>query len=141
MPLSRQTLTDATIEVSNGQTIMKFTKIMKEEGEIEIKVGENKFLWAYGSSSTLGYHPERASYVQNLSTGSYEVSDSSDRAAWLAHGIMAFMAWGVLVPFAVQSSLLRDLLPKGPIWFYLHLLMNTTLIIQLNTTAIAKYFI
>ncbi|KAL3802987.1 hypothetical protein HJC23_011610 [Cyclotella cryptica] len=120
MPRSRQTLTDATVEVSNGQTIMKFTKIMNEEGEIEIKAGENKFLWAYGSSATLGYHPARASYIMNLSTGSSEGSVSSDKTAWLAHGIMAFMAWGVLVPFAVQSSLFRDLLPKGPIWFHIH---------------------
>ncbi|KAL7518721.1 hypothetical protein ACHAWX_003532 [Stephanocyclus meneghinianus] len=124
MPLSQQTLTDATIEVSNGQTIMKFTKVMKEDGEIEIKGGDNTFLWAYGSSNTLGYHPAKSSYNLNLFTGSSEVSDSSDRAAWLAHGIMAFMAWGVLVPFAVQSSLLRDLLPKGPLWFHLHRAFN-----------------
>lgn len=52
MPLSQQTLTDATIEVSNGQTIMKFTKVMKEDGEIEINGGDNTFLWAYGSSNT-----------------------------------------------------------------------------------------
>jgi len=44
----------------------------------------------------------------------------------LAHGIMAFLAWGVFVPFAVQSSLLRSLLPEGPLWFNLHRAFNTT---------------
>ena len=39
---------------------------------------------------------------------------------------MAFLAWGVLVPFAVQSSLLRSLLPDGPIWFNLHRAFNTS---------------
>ena len=32
---------------------------------------------------------------------------------------MAFLAWGVFAPFAVQSSLLRTLLPDG-LWFNLH---------------------
>lgn len=39
---------------------------------------------------------------------------------------MAFLAWGVFVPFAVQSSLLRSLLPEGPLWFNLHRAFNTT---------------
>ena len=46
-------------------------------------------------------------------------------SAWLAHGILAFFAWGVLVPLAVNSSLFRDLLPKGPLWFNLHRAFNT----------------
>ena len=46
-------------------------------------------------------------------------------SAWLAHGILAFSAWGVLVPLAVNSALFRDLLPKGPLWFNLHRAFNT----------------
>jgi hypothetical protein len=61
-------------------------------------------------------------------------------SAWLAHGIMAFIAWGVLVPLAVQSSMFRTLLPKdkspmsrrisvlptgkATLWFTLHRAFN-----------------
>ena len=39
---------------------------------------------------------------------------------WLAHGVLAFLAWGVLFPCSVNASLLRDVLPKGPLWFNFH---------------------
>ena len=126
MPDSAQTLTDASVEVVDGQTIMKFTKIMKETNEIEIKPDANTFLWAYGSSNTLGYHSARSPFDLNLSSGLATEVVVPNYSAWLAHGIMAFLAWGVLVPFAVNSSLFRGLLPNGPLWFNLHRAFNTT---------------
>ena len=126
MPESDQTLIDASIEVNDGQTIMKFTKIMKESGEIEITPRGNIFLWAYGSSEVLGYHNERSIFDLNLSSGFTEVVKARNMSAWLAHGILAFLAWGVLVPSAVNSSLFRDLLPKGTLWFSLHRAFNIT---------------
>lgn len=125
MPESQQTLQDASIEVSEGQTIMKFTKLMKEPGEIEILAGDNNnFLGAYGRDEVLATHIARQSVVLNLSSGASEDVSIPNKAAWLAHGIMAFLSWGVFVPFAVQSSLLRDLLPKGPMWIKLHKAFN-----------------
>jgi hypothetical protein len=109
---------------------MKFTKLMKETEEIEITADANVFLWAHGSSATLGYHPgdARSSFDLNLSSGlAAEVSVSvPNMSAWLAHGVLAFIAWGVLVPFAVNSSLFRDLLPKRLPWFNVHQAFNTT---------------
>ena len=71
MPDSAQTLTNASVEVIDGRTIMKFTKLMKETDEIEITTDANVFLWAHGSSATLGYHPgdARSSFDLNLSSG------------------------------------------------------------------------
>jgi hypothetical protein len=125
MPENAQTLTDASVEVNDGQTIMKFTKVMKEAGEIEITPRENIFLWAYGSSDVLGYHLGRSRFDLNLSSGFVEEVKVPNMSAWLAHGILAFSAWGVLVPLAVNSALFRDLLPKGPLWFNLHRAFNT----------------
>ena len=119
MPDVQQTLTDATIQVTDGQTIMEFTKIMAEPNEIEITTGDNDFLWAYGSSPTLGYHASRESFVQNLSTGAATVIVAPNKAAWLAHGVMAFLAWGMLSPFAVEASLFRKYFGT-PLWFNLH---------------------
>ena len=44
MPPEEQTLTDATVEYKDGQTVMKFTKIMKEPNQIEIGMGNNVML-------------------------------------------------------------------------------------------------
>jgi hypothetical protein len=40
MPDEQQTLIDATVAVSNGQTTMEFTKTMSEPNEIKITTGE-----------------------------------------------------------------------------------------------------
>lgn len=142
MPQSQQTLSNASVQVTNGQTIMKFTKIMAEPNEIQITTGDNDFLWAYGSSPTLGYHAARGSYVQNLSTGASAVTTTPNKAAWLAHGIMAFLAWGVFSPFAVNFSIFRSLLPKGSMWFQLHRVLNSAayaLTIAAFAVAVAYY--
>lgn len=64
MDESRQTLTDANIEIVDGQTIMTFTKMLKEEGEIEIFAGVNTFLWAHGSDTESTYHGTNKSPFQ-----------------------------------------------------------------------------
>jgi len=68
MPEHKQTLINASLEVDNdGRTLMKFTKIMKEEGGIEIKHGGEIFLlYARGMSTNLGYHAERSSVKLTL---------------------------------------------------------------------------
>jgi len=125
MPTEEQTLTDATVEFKDGQTVMKFTKIMKEPNQIEINMGSNNMLWAYGYSPTIGIHANKMGFVVNLSSGVSEEQVIPNMSAWLAHGVLAFIAWGVLVPTAVQSSIMRSLF-KGPMWFQLHRIFNTT---------------
>ena len=69
MSPEEQTLTDADVEFIGGQTAMKFTKLMKEEGEIEITTGVNKMLWANGGdTTTIGYHgpTNRSPFSLNL---------------------------------------------------------------------------
>ena len=104
MPDSAQTLTDASVKVVDRQTLMKFTKIVKETNEIA-----NTFLWAYGLGNTLRFHSTRSPFDLNLSSGLATEVVVPNYSAWLAHGIMAFLAWGVL--------LFRDRFPKGPLWF------------------------
>ena len=126
MSEDQQTLINPSVEVKNGQTIMKFTKIMKEAGEIEISTTDNTFLWAHGTANFLSMHDEQGAFELNLSSGISEELIPLNKSVWLAHGIIAFLAWGVLIPFAVQASLLRDLLPKGPLWIKLHKVFNAT---------------
>ena len=67
MEEEKQTLKDANIELIDGQTVMSFTKILKEEGEIEILTGHNIFLWAHGIDAANPYHgSNRNSFELNL---------------------------------------------------------------------------
>ena len=75
MPESQQTLTNTSVEVKDGQTIMKFTKIMKEAGEIEISPTDNTFIWAYGNAPALAYHASRATLNLSMSSSSEVMSD------------------------------------------------------------------
>lgn len=125
MPPEEQTLTDATVEYKDGQTVMKFTKIMKEPNQIEIGMGNNAMLGAYGSFPIIGYHTKKLSFSIDLSSGAAEEKAIPFMTAWRAHGIIAFIAWGVLVPTAVQSAIMRSLF-KGPLWFKLHQYINAT---------------
>ena len=61
MEKRRQTLIDASVKYDDADdvTVLKFTKIMKEEGEVEIKPGKNTFLYAKGIFEDLNYHQER----------------------------------------------------------------------------------
>jgi len=74
MENEKQTLTDASIEVVDDQTIMKFTKLIKELDEVEISTEGNDFLWAHGYGTTLGYHQSRSPFKINL----LEISDDVD---------------------------------------------------------------
>ena len=125
MPESEHTLVDASVAVIDGQTIMKFTKTMKETGQKEITFGENNILWAYGTSDALGNHRFRSQFVLNLSSGLSEEVKVPNMKVWLAHGGMAFLAWGVLLPISVNASLFRDLRLIGSLWFKCHQAFNT----------------
>lgn len=123
MPPEEQTLTDATVEYIDGQTVMKFTKKLKEPNHVEIGMGNNIMLGAYGFTPTIGYHTRKMTFFVDLSSGVTEEKAIPFMSAWLAHGIIAFIAWGVLVPTAVQSAIMRSLF-KGPMWFKLHQYIN-----------------
>jgi len=72
MAEEKQTLIDPSIIQEDGKTILEFSKLLVEEGEIPIlEEGENAFLHARGSGSSLGYHgPSRSSFAVDFSAGS-----------------------------------------------------------------------
>jgi len=68
MERQRQTLIDASVNYYDADdvTVLKFTKIMKEDGEVEIKPGKNTFLYAKGIFEDLNYHQERDLFELNI---------------------------------------------------------------------------
>jgi hypothetical protein len=50
---------------------------------------------------------------------------SSIRQLWIWHGVLMAISWGILVPLAIGSSLLRDTLNLPPgVWLMMHISLN-----------------
>jgi len=150
MPEERQTLVNATIVQEGGQTILFFTKFLIEDGEHPIRnEGLNTFLFAYGASNTFGQHAVRGGFElepsqcvqildgEDITPGRESsiviASSNLNRSLWVAHGVLASLAWAILVPLAVGASLIRGLLeymglPKTA-WFQIHRALNSTAVI------------
>ncbi len=161
---------ESSIDFIGGRTVMDFTIAFGDwRGDENMGIllnGPASFIWAHGrdGESELKYHgPDNKSTftVTNLldsqsidadsssssseenghSSQSMSRTTKSTKSAWIAHGIMAFLAFGLFVPTAISSALLRNCtLPPfcGPrmedirkkvltkYWLYVHMIFNTT---------------
>ena len=48
------TLTNASIEQTESETVLKFTKPLVEEGELSVYNGSNTIIWAVGTANAWG---------------------------------------------------------------------------------------
>ena len=121
-PTDQQTLLDGNIVQNDTHTVLTFTKLLSEPGEIEIiPNGPNFFLVSAGSSNELNIHTQRAAAQVILSPCTPEsggaagaavaIGDARRQSHYKAHGWMAAIAWGILVPLAISNSLCRHLIP------------------------------
>ena len=162
---------ESSIDYIGGRTVMDFTIAFGDwRGDENLGIRLNSpssFLWAHGSDgeTELNYHgPNNKSTftINNLLESSSEENSSSSsngeeegqnpqsmsrtskstKSAWLAHGILAFLAFGIFVPTAISSALLRNCtLPNSfcgirleemrnkvltKYWLYIHMGFNTT---------------
>ncbi|KAL7553069.1 hypothetical protein ACHAWF_016315 [Thalassiosira exigua] len=80
MPEGKQTLTDASVVQLNGNTVLEFSKLLMEEGEVSIWEDESVFLYARGEDGggSFGRHAERSSF--ELSFESAAIADSAPAA-------------------------------------------------------------
>jgi hypothetical protein len=62
--------------------------------------------------------------------GNEDATENNYKKHWAAHGICASIAWAILVPLAISSSMLRKALVKAGysegFWFQLHRALNLT---------------
>ena len=121
MPTEQQTLIDTSIEQNeDGATVLSFTKILNEPGEIVINLeDENTFLSAWGNNNNLGIHAARGSYT--LEGGELETRKQN---LWIVHGWLAAFAWAFLCPLAIVSSVFRQFFCIDGLWFQLHRALN-----------------
>ena len=123
----------ASIDFVEGRTVMDFTISFEDWGQNPPTLGApTTLIWAHGKDGTadMGYHgPDRRSshVIEDLmiprsddgeeeeggaatetTTTTSEEGVRSTRSAWIAHGIAAFAAWGVLAPVAIATAVARD---------------------------------
>lgn len=66
-PMDSQTLLDDSIVQNSSHTVLTFTKLLEEEGELSIKAnGVNTFIVAHGFTNTFAYHEGRTSFQLSL---------------------------------------------------------------------------
>lgn len=158
--MKAQTLMNASWSQANGQTILRYTKLLREEGELEIiPDGSNTFIFAAGMSNDFADHGLRFGKVTlssldkcvvpgqagddtsaNPTQGNHEASDSADSALWSLHGILMGTSWAILVPIGVGCSLVRSILPVRLVWFQLHMVANSAaFLLQTAAFGVALY--
>lgn len=136
-------LENTSIKYANSQTVMEFTTSFDTFGvtleDDEFKVGislknPTNFIYAHGDEDNieLDYHgannkgsiqlenlinPEAASWADLEASASTMTMQQikSTRNTWMAHGILAFLAWGLFAPLAISAAVLRDL-DLAPLW-------------------------
>jgi len=75
LPSSAQTLENVSIRQNATHTILRFTKLLVESGELTIDgSGSNNFIWAYGTDNTFGYHRGRGTTSLSLTSCSSQAS-------------------------------------------------------------------
>eukprot|EP00550_Attheya_septentrionalis_P002039 CAMPEP_0198290508 /NCGR_PEP_ID=MMETSP1449-20131203/8346_1 /TAXON_ID=420275 /ORGANISM="Attheya septentrionalis, Strain CCMP2084" /LENGTH=661 /DNA_ID=CAMNT_0043989017 /DNA_START=178 /DNA_END=2163 /DNA_ORIENTATION=+ len=124
----QDTLKGTSITQANGKTILKFEKILKESGELEIKAkGETLFMFAVGNTNALSFHKHRGAVRLDLSKCGEDKKKSDttnldglykQKKMWAAHGFCATVAWAILTPLAISTAWFRTLVPSS--WIYIH---------------------
>ena len=129
MPTNGKELTASTCTWAMGKGTMTFTRDFKannnKERTIE-KIGATNFLWAYGTSKTIGYHGgNKGSISFDVSTGGSSGSTIPVPALVAIHAIAMLLGWGLLLPLGAMFARcckkdIKDLSTKGPFWFVMH---------------------
>jgi hypothetical protein len=139
-----QTLMDSSIVQNDTHTVLTFTKFLKEPNEPTVNTnGPTTFIYAVGVGNMVAYHSIYGAFTATLSpcgSRSNELSlqllgSSKKQTLLRVHGWFMAAAWGILVPIAIGSSLMRDTLPEG-VWFTVHLVCNGGAVL-LTTAAFA----
>lgn len=122
MDSTKQTLQDASLTQSGGQTVLKFTKLLEEKGEVYIRAaGHTNCLFAIGDGNDFDKPARKGSFRLDFSRCD-SIGMGTYKGAWIAHGTFATLAWAVASPFAISTAWFRTLVPSS--WIYIHVGAN-----------------
>jgi hypothetical protein len=163
---------NASIVQDSAFTILNFTVPLEASNRNPISMKEpTLFVWAVGSSNEFGYHSQRGGFTllpqtctiltdggivdtpgssSNQGGGGIIASNPAKdyRSLWVVHGTCAAIAWAILVPLAIGSSLLRQFIgnvcfPQNVgLWFEFHRALNMlAILLTIVAFSIAVYII
>ena len=117
---------ESGIEASDS-TIMKETDVKEAADELleeaeaeEEKLEEEKESTSIASPTTT---PQQQQDTPELSSSSTIPTTTSHRSAWVAHGTVGTIVFGLLLPSSISSALFRNYVPTY--WIYIHVLLNS----------------
>lgn len=128
MDKTHQTLEHWNLSQQGGETIIRFSKLLKEKGEHTIFAEKpNTFVYAVGVDNTFSQHAYAESFRIELNKCPYtdsglEITSRKGYTTFVAHGFFGAIAFGFLVPFSIGSAWFRDAIPNS--WFKLHVYAN-----------------
>ena len=119
---------DGSIIQVNGRTTLIFETSNWHSAHFED--GLYTFIFAVGQDNTLGFHKHANRFRLDLNIckdtgvpGTDDVTSAYDhRAAFVAHGVFASLAFALVIPTAIASAMFRSLMPK--MWIYVHVMSN-----------------
>ncbi|KNC78237.1 hypothetical protein SARC_09322 [Sphaeroforma arctica JP610] len=113
-----------SITQTNGATILTFTVLSSFALGLD-QSDDTNIIWAWGEND-LGYHgTNRGSAALNLVTcNGLNNTFTRNIAAQYAHGILMALAWMLLVPAAILSSIWRSKF-DGTKWLMIHICFNS----------------
>jgi hypothetical protein len=101
-----------------------------EDMDVLLGGGETKGSNGITESSTT------ATATEQPATYSSTTAADSKRKAWVAHGTIGTLIFGLLLPTSISSAFFRDLIPGY--WIYIHVFVNvTTFVLTFFTVGIA----
>ena len=104
-----QTLQDvgSGVNASTGETCMYYKRLLAPEGDIAIVEGQSQYLiWAHGGAGnpTLGHHSKSGSLLMDFYACSAKAQESDHKYVILAHGLLMFGSFCVVMPLSVLVS-------------------------------------
>ena len=64
---------------------------------------------------------------------------TANQNVWKAHGILMTAAWAIIIPLAVTTSLVRELLSDGS-WFYIHRFLNSLAVLCVIAAFVLAFY-
>jgi len=135
MDEDNQTLKNTSFVQDESGSVLQFTKLLIDgNGKIIKGNNFNRFIWAVGGDNSFIYHIAKGVFQLKLSpcedddgSGISTViieETKSYKFFFAVHGILAIVAFGLLMPIAIVASRVRNLL-KGKAWFLVHSWLNS----------------
>ena len=144
-PSSKQTLSDKSITTTNGVSVLMYSKLLDEPGEIPLSTeGSTILLFAIGASTQLGLHTKRVAVSIDLNQCVGNKSNSNNNGnnggepvvivgpdneeisstAVVVHASLIIAAWMYFIPSGILIAVFKKSIGESR-WLKIHILFQS----------------